>query len=45
MRDALFAPFAILLQIKFRLDHLFIALGVVIHVLAHGTLEFDQIVL
>lgn len=42
---ALFAPLAIFLQIKFCLDHLLIALGVVVDVLALGALQLDEIVL
>lgn len=42
---ALFAPLTIFLQIKFCLDHLLIALGVVVDVLALGALQLDEIVL
>lgn len=45
MELALFAPLAIFLQVKFCFDHLLIALGVVVDVLANGALQLDQIVL
>lgn len=45
MQRVLFVPLAILFEFDFGFDHLLIALGVVIDMLAHRALKFDEIVL
>lgn len=45
VQGRLLVPLTILLQLKFTFDHFLIPFGVVIDVLANGTLQFDKVIL